>query len=70
MRDGHGANLRLPRSDRAADAVGGSTKRPKTNRGVYFLLDREPKESILRSFDLEVIGRYFADYPAALSEYL
>ena len=24
-----------------------------------FLLEREPKESILRSFDVSVIGRYF-----------
>lgn len=27
-----------------------------------FLLGREPKESILRSFDLLVIPRYFKDY--------
>jgi hypothetical protein len=27
-----------------------------------FLLDREPKESILRSFELSVIKRYFPDY--------
>ena len=27
-----------------------------------FLLEREPKESILRSFDLTVIGRYFPAY--------
>jgi hypothetical protein len=27
-----------------------------------FLLAREPKESILRSFDLPVIGRYFPEY--------
>ena len=27
-----------------------------------FLLQREPKESILRSFDLTVIGRYFPEY--------
>ena len=27
-----------------------------------FLLEREPKESILPVFDLSVIGRYFADY--------
>jgi hypothetical protein len=27
-----------------------------------FLLEREPKESILRSFDLAVIGRYFPTY--------
>jgi hypothetical protein len=27
-----------------------------------FLLEREPKESILGSFDLMVIGRYFPEY--------
>lgn len=27
-----------------------------------FLLEREPKEAILRSFDLMVIGRYFPEY--------
>ena len=31
-----------------------------------FLLEREPKESILRSFDLPVIGRYFPDYEAEI----
>jgi hypothetical protein len=27
-----------------------------------FLLEREPKESILRSFDVSVVGRYFPEY--------
>lgn len=27
-----------------------------------FLLEREPKESILSSFDLSVVGRYFPEY--------
>jgi hypothetical protein len=27
-----------------------------------FLLEREPKESILRSFDLSVVSQYFPDY--------
>ena len=31
-------------------------------RSFVFLLQREPKESILRSFDLPVIGRYFPEY--------
>jgi hypothetical protein len=31
-------------------------------RSFEFLLDRESKESILRSFDLPVISRYFPDY--------
>jgi hypothetical protein len=28
-----------------------------------FLLEREPRESILRSFELPLIGRYFPEYP-------
>ncbi len=32
-------------------------------RSFEFLLEREPKESILASFELSVISRYFPDYP-------
>lgn len=28
-----------------------------------FLLEREPKEAILRTFELPVIERYFPEYP-------
>lgn len=31
-----------------------------------FLLEREPKESILNKFDLPVIGRYFPEYEAEI----
>ena len=31
-----------------------------------FLLEREPPTSILRRFSLEVIGRYFPDYPTEI----
>jgi hypothetical protein len=31
-----------------------------------FLLEREPKEAILRSFALPVIERYFGDYPRVI----
>ena len=31
-------------------------------RSFAFLLEREPKESILRTFELSVIGRYFPEY--------
>lgn len=31
-----------------------------------FLLEREPRESILRSFDLPVIGRYFPEWETEL----
>jgi hypothetical protein len=31
-----------------------------------FLLEREPASSILRTFSLDVISRYFSDYPAKI----
>lgn len=42
-------------------------------KSFEFLLEREPNTSILRSFDLPVIGRYFPEYErvitGALEEY-
>jgi hypothetical protein len=35
-----------------------------------FLLDREPKESILQSFDVTVISRYFPEFEHELPRYL
>jgi hypothetical protein len=33
-----------------------------------FLLEREAKESILRSFELNVIAGYFPEYPTVIAE--
>jgi len=35
-----------------------------------FLLEREPKEAILRSFNLTVIGRYFPEYEREIAKRL
>ena len=35
-----------------------------------FLLDREPKESIMGRFDLNVISRYFPEYESKIADYL
>jgi hypothetical protein len=35
-----------------------------------FLLDREPKESILRRFDADVIAQYFPEFEKELPRYL
>jgi hypothetical protein len=35
-----------------------------------FLLDREPKESILERFDITVIARYFPEFEQELPQYL
>ena len=44
--------------------LGGGRTSPEelVTESFRFLLEREPKESILRSFDLTVIGRYFPEY--------
>lgn len=47
----------LERLDRNADDPADLVR-----RSFVFLLAREPKTSILRSFDLPVIGRYFPEY--------
>ncbi len=39
-------------------------------RSFEFLLEREPKESILREFDIIVISRYFPDYERELRKRL
>ncbi|HSQ63710.1 MAG TPA: hypothetical protein VLM85_10875 [Polyangiaceae bacterium] len=41
----------------------GTTPEVLIERSFEFLLEREPKESILRRFALPVIERYFPDYP-------
>jgi hypothetical protein len=37
---------------------------------MRFLIDREPKESILSAFDTKVVRRYFPDFDDALPGYL
>ena len=35
-----------------------------------FLLEREPKEMILRTFDLKIISHYFPEYERRIAEYV
>ena len=37
---------------------------------MHFLLDREPQESILPAFDIDVIRRYFPEFDEAFPAYL
>ena len=39
-------------------------------RSFEFLLEREPKESVLSRFDLSVIGRYFPEYEREIKKRL
>lgn len=49
-----------------ATALAAATDASDIERLLYetfdFLLEREPKESILRSFDLSVVSQYFPEY--------
>ena len=47
----------------------GSTKE-LVRLSFEFLLEREPKESILREFDITVIARYFPEYEDELRDRL
>jgi hypothetical protein len=51
--------------DRATldDLAPGATPEMLVASSFAFLLEREPREAILRAFELPIIGRYFAEYP-------
>lgn len=57
----------LSRGDRDRIA-GGADPEELVRVSFAFLLEREPKESILRSFDLAVIARHFPEYEHEMAE--
>jgi hypothetical protein len=63
---GNGTSTTHEVAVRAADlerlAPGAVMPEDLVRRSFEFLLAREPKESILRQFELTVIGRYFPDW--------
>ena len=62
--EGKGRTSHLVRvSPEEQKRFGGDAKPEElVERSIEFLLEREPKESILQAFDLSVIERYFPDY--------
>ena len=54
-----------------ARLTGGKTEPEElVRRSFEFLLEREPKESILKRFDLSVISRYFPEYEREIQKRL
>ena len=51
-------------------AMGMHTPEHCIKAAFQFLVDREPKESILQRFDLAVISRYFPEFERELPRYL
>jgi len=65
VQDGSGATLHqvtMSKSDFERLSQRRATAEECVRAAFLFLLDREPKESILRRFDVSVIGRYFPDF--------
>ena len=58
--------VQLTAADLARLAPGFADPVDLVRRSFEFLLEREPKESILRTFDLTVIGRYFPNYERSI----
>jgi hypothetical protein len=71
--DGRGESVhRVTVSKDTYERLTGSKYPPEAllDAAFRFLLDREPKEAILRRFDVTVISRYFPDFEQKLSQYL
>jgi hypothetical protein len=51
-------------------AAGKATPEELVRRSFEFLLEREPKESILARFDITVIARYFPEYETEIARRL
>ena len=63
--DGDAATEHTVEVDRPVldDMAPGATPEELVRASFEFLLAREPRESIMRAFELPIIGRFFADYP-------
>jgi len=60
----------LRKADFERLAGGKASPEALVTESFRFLLEREPKEAILRSFDLTVIGRYFPEYEREIAKRL
>jgi hypothetical protein len=73
IRDAHGKSrhrVTIDPDEAQRWAKAGADPSRCVEAAVRFLLDREPKESILSAFDMGVIRRYFAEFDDAFPGYL
>lgn len=59
----------VPEAEREHLAAG-ATPEELVEESFRFLLEREPKEAILRTFEISLIGRYFPEYPREIGRRL
>ena len=72
VQDGRGTTTHRVTFARALhQRLGGGAHTPEQclDAAFRFLLAREPKESILRQFDVSVIARYFPEFERELANY-
>lgn len=71
IQDGRGATQHHVTLDSHTRQRVGATRSPEecVHAAFRFLLDREPKEAILQSFDLQVIARYFPEFEREIGGY-
>ena len=62
--------VRLQEADYQRLTGGKGSPEDLVSESLRFLLEREPKESILGSFDLTVISRYFPEYEREIKKRL
>jgi hypothetical protein len=73
VRDGNGETRhRVTMARATCERLTGGKHTPERclEAAFRFLLDREPKESILGRFDVTVISRYFPEFEQELPRYL
>ncbi len=49
------------------DLAPGATPEQLVRESFVYLLERESRESVMRSFEIPIIGRFFGDYPDEIS---
>ncbi len=60
--------VHVSRADLIRLAPGAPDPEDLVRASFRFLLEREPRESILRALDLTVIGRYFPEYEREIGQ--
>jgi hypothetical protein len=70
--DGHGRTRHRVTLQRAtlARLAPGASEEAFVAAAFEFLLEREPKESILSRFDVDVISRYFPEFETVIGRHL
>jgi len=71
IRDRTGATrhrVTLAKADYERLSAGEASPEAVVSESFRFLLEREPKEAILRSFELPVIGRYLPEYERTIRQ--